>query len=235
MTTNCFRHERESARHYAASAFWALVTVALVVGIVFLAAFHSSLASGFPRVGRCVDARTGVGLRFGADIVCDQLTVKPIAIALNAHQEGYLVNIWGIASGFVSLVGLIVVTRFHGGLPQLIVALSGPSALVLLANAYHALRPPLPVARACALGREVDLHPGLLKLGGKYILVQMAALAIYRSQAIIITQMLGPSQVVIFVVTYKVVALPVDLAYLGDGALHLRVAGKMAMKSSRRP
>ena len=31
----------------------------------------------------------------------------------------------------------------------------------------------------------------------------------------IITQMLGPAQVVIFAVTYKVVALPVDLVYMG--------------------
>jgi O-antigen/teichoic acid export membrane protein len=31
--------DRESARHYAASAFWALVTIALIIGVVFAAAF----------------------------------------------------------------------------------------------------------------------------------------------------------------------------------------------------
>jgi O-antigen/teichoic acid export membrane protein len=40
-------------------------------------------------------------------------------------------------------------------------------------------------------------------------------LGIYQSQAMIITQMISPSQVVIFVVTYKVVALPMDLVYMG--------------------
>ena len=33
--------DRESARHHVASAFWALVTIALVMGVVFMAAFHS--------------------------------------------------------------------------------------------------------------------------------------------------------------------------------------------------
>src|SRR6516162_8426373 len=33
--------DRKSARHHVASAFWALVTIALVMGTVFMAAFHS--------------------------------------------------------------------------------------------------------------------------------------------------------------------------------------------------
>jgi len=45
--------------------------------------------------------------------------------------------------------------------------------------------------------------------------MQFAALGIYQSQAMIITQTLGPSQVVIFVVAYKVIALPVELAWMG--------------------
>src|SRR5713101_4073462 len=32
--------DRESAGHYAASAFWALVAIALIIGVVFMAAFH---------------------------------------------------------------------------------------------------------------------------------------------------------------------------------------------------
>jgi hypothetical protein len=43
--------------------------------------FHS-LASRFPRVGCHLDPGTGVDLRFSTDIVCDQPTVKPVAIAL---------------------------------------------------------------------------------------------------------------------------------------------------------
>jgi O-antigen/teichoic acid export membrane protein len=47
------------------------------------------------------------------------------------------------------------------------------------------------------------------------MIIQLASLGIYQSQAMIITQTLGPSQVVIFVVTYKVIALPLEVAYMG--------------------
>ena len=122
----------------------------------------------------------------------------------------------GIASGLVSLLGLVVVTRFHGGLPQLVLAVSGVPAFVLLANAYYAFRRRYPwLAPAPSAVRWTCIRR-LLKLGGKYMIMQLAALGIYQSQAMIITQMLGPSQVVIFVVTYKVVTLPVDLASMGS-------------------
>jgi O-antigen/teichoic acid export membrane protein len=175
--------DRESARHYAASAFWALVTIALIIGMVFMAAFHFIPWRAVFRV--------------------------------YAHQDGYLANIWGIAYGVVSLLGLIVVTRFHGGLPQLVVALSGIPALVLLANAYHAFVRRYPwLAPAPSAVRWTCIRR-LLKLGGKYMIMQLASLGIYQSQAMIITQMLGPSKVVIFVVTAKVITLPVELAYMG--------------------
>jgi O-antigen/teichoic acid export membrane protein len=133
----------------------------------------------------------------------------------NAHQDGYLVNIWGIAGGVVSLVGLIVVTRFQGGLPKLVFAISGVPAIVLLANAYHAFVRRYPWLAPAPSAVQWTCIRRLLKLGTKYMIMQLAALGIYQSQAMIITQMLGPSQVVIFVVTYKGIALPVDLAYMG--------------------
>jgi O-antigen/teichoic acid export membrane protein len=54
----------------------------------------------------------------------------------------------------------------------------------------------------------------LFSLGGKYLVTQLASLGIYQSQPIIITQMMGPKYVVIFVVAYKIIALPMDLAYM---------------------
>jgi O-antigen/teichoic acid export membrane protein len=43
---------------------------------------------------------------------------------------------------------------------------------------------------------------------------QLASLGIYQSQPLIITQMLGPEKVVIFVVAYKIIALPMDLCFM---------------------
>ncbi len=121
----------------------------------------------------------------------------------------------GDRGGIVWLLGLIVVTHFHGGLPQLVIAVSGVPALVLLGNTYHVFVRRYPwLAPAPSAVRWTCIRR-LLKLGGKYMITQLATLGIYQSQAMIITQMLGPSQVVIFVVTYKVVALPLELVYMG--------------------
>ena len=208
--------DRESARHYAASAFWALVTIALVVGAVFMAAFHS-----IPwRAVFCVsDATTTEELEWTCALVLMLFVINlPLSLLrslYNAHQDGYLANIWGIVSGVVSLLGLIVVTRFHGGLPQLVIAVSGVPALVLLANTYHAFVRRYPWLAPAPSAVRWTCTRRLLKLGGKYMIMQLASLGIYQSQAMIITQMLGPSKVVIFVVTAKVITLPVDLAYMG--------------------
>lgn len=208
--------DRAAARHYAASAFWALVAIALVIGVVFMAAFHSIPWRAIFRVS---DATSTQELRSACALVLTLFLINlPLSLLrslYNAHQDGYLANIWGIASGVVSLLGLIVVTRFHGGLPQLVVAISGVPALVLLANAYYGFIHRYPwLAPAPSAVRWACIRR-LLKLGGKYMIMQLAALGIYQSQAIIITQMLGPSKVMIFVVAFKIMNLPVELTYLG--------------------
>jgi O-antigen/teichoic acid export membrane protein len=208
--------DRESARHYAASAFWALVAIALVVGAVFAATFH---LVPWRAVFRISDATSTQELTSTCALVLTLFVINlPLSLLrslYNAHQDGYLANIWGIVYGVVSLFGLIIVTRFHGGLPQLVFAISGVPAVVLFANAYHAFvrrypwLAPAPSAVRWACARR------LLRLGSKYMVMQLASLGIYQSQAVIITQTLGPSKVVIFVVAYKIVALPVELAYMG--------------------
>jgi O-antigen/teichoic acid export membrane protein len=48
------------------------------------------------------------------------------------------------------------------------------------------------------------------------MVTQLGALGIYQSQPMIITQMLGPASVVIFVVSYKIITLPMDLTYMAN-------------------
>jgi O-antigen/teichoic acid export membrane protein len=208
--------DREAARHYAASAFWALVTIALVIGTVFLAAFNSI---PWRAVFHVSDATSIRELESTCALVMTLFVINlPLSLLgslYNAHQEGYLANIWGATGAVVSLLGLIVVTRLHGGLPQLVVAIAGVPVFVVLANAYYVFVCRYPWLAPAPSAVRWSCIRRLLKLGGKYMIMQLASLGIYQSQAMIITQMLGPSQVVIFVVTYKVIALPVDLAYMG--------------------
>jgi len=208
--------DREKARDYVASAFWALVAIALLVGMAFAVAFT---VIPWRTVFRVSDATSTQELaRTGALVMALFIINLPLSLVrslYNAHQDGYLANLWGIAGGIASLLGLFIVTRFHGGLPELVIAISGLPVFVLFANVYDAFvrRYPWLAPAPSAVRWSCIRH--LLKLGGRYMIMQLAALGIYQSQAMIITQMIGPAQVVIFVVTYKIVALPLDLAYMG--------------------
>jgi O-antigen/teichoic acid export membrane protein len=209
------KDDREAARHYTASAFWALVAIALVIGLVVAGTFQFI---PWRAVFRVSDATSTNELRITCALVLALFVINlPLSLIrslYNAHQDGYLANLWWIVGGVISLLSLIIVTRVHGGLPQLVIALSGVPALTVVASAYHAFVRRYPWLAPAPSAIRWTCIRRLLKLGGKYMVMQLAALGIYQSQAMIITQMLGPSKVVIFVVTYKVVALPMDLVFM---------------------
>ena len=208
--------DRAAARQYAASAFWALVTIALMMGAAFMVAFQ---LIPWRAVFRVSDAISTEELDLTCALVLILFVINlPLTLQrsiYDAHQEGYLANIWGILGSVISLLGLIVVTRFHGGLPKLVIVISGVPALVIFASAYDVFfcrypwRAPAPSAVKWTCIRR------LLRLGGKYTAMQLSGLGIHQSQAMIITQILGPSQVVIFVVAFKIITLPTELTYMG--------------------
>jgi len=209
-------HDRAAARRYTASAFWALVTIALVIGIAFTAVFHFI---PWPAVFRVSDAIPIQELELTCALVLALFVVNlPLNLLrsiYNAHQEGYLVNIWWIVGSAISLLGLIVVTRFQGGLPELVIVMSGIPALVVFASAYHVFFCHYPWLAPAPSAVKLTCIRRLLTLGGKYMTMQLAALGIYQSHAIIITQTLGPSRVAIFVVAFKIITLPTDLTNMG--------------------
>jgi O-antigen/teichoic acid export membrane protein len=208
------KEDREGAQHYAASAFWALTAVGVVTGIVAAATFR---LIPWREVFRVSAATSTHELQLTCALTLGFLVLNfPLSMQqsiYSAYQDGFLANIWGIAGNSLALLALVIVSQSHGGLPQLVLALSGTRAVVSLANyfflfrRYHWLKPsPFAVRWKCI--------KRLFSLGGKYLVTQLASLGIYQSQPMIITQMMGPKYVVIFVVAYKIIALPMDLVFM---------------------
>jgi O-antigen/teichoic acid export membrane protein len=209
------RDDRQAAREYAASAFWALFAVSAAMGLVLAFTFRWIPWRAIFRVSMDVSTRE-------LHLAC-ALTLLVFALSLplnmlnsiySAYQDGFMSNMWSMSSNVLALVGLIVVSQFRGGLPALIVATFATRALVSIVNAvylftfrYRWLRPAPSAVRWARLSR-------LLKLGGKYMVTQFASLCIFQSQPLMITQLLGPSKVTIFVIAYKIITMPVDLAYI---------------------
>jgi O-antigen/teichoic acid export membrane protein len=208
------KEDREGAQHYSASAFWALTGVGVVTGIAALATFH---LIPWRRVFQVSAATSTHELQLTCALTLGFLVLNfPLSMQqsiYSAYQDGFLANIWGIAGNSLALLALVIVSQSHGGLPQLILAISGTRAAVNVANyfflfrRYYWLKPSPFAVRWHCIKR-------LFSLGGKYLVTQLASLGIYQSQPMIITQMMGPKYVVIFVVAYKIIALPMDLVFM---------------------
>jgi O-antigen/teichoic acid export membrane protein len=206
--------DRETARQYASSAFWVLTCISLISGVMAIIGFHWISWRAVFQVSTATsthELNVACAMTLAIFILSFPLSLQ-YAI-YSAYQEGYLANIWSIATNTLALLALLIVSRFHGGLPHLIFAMAGTRTLVAMANNYYLFRRyhwlmPYPSAVRWSCVQR------LFKLGSKYMVTQLAALGIYQSQPMIITQMLGPASVVIFVVSYKIITLPMDLIYL---------------------
>lgn len=203
------RDDRELARELVATAFWSLVGIALVLTLLFVVTFQFI---SWPAV---FNAPSTVSLSELHWAVIFSLTsfvlIFPLSIVdaiYQSYQKGYIGNIWTMAGSALSLVALIAVTRVRGGLPLLVVALSGVRILVTLGNVgylfgrqYPWLLPsPHVVSR-----RSLRL---LSSLGVKYVVAQLAGIGMFQSQPMIIAHALGPAQVGIFNVTQRLLTLP---------------------------
>jgi O-antigen/teichoic acid export membrane protein len=206
--------DRVRAQQYTASAFWSLTAISATSGILMLAFFRYISWRAVFRVSTATsthELQWACGLTLLLFVIGFPLSIQNSIY--NAYQDGYLSNMWSIAGNGLSLIALVAVSQTHGGLPQLVLALSGTRSLVAFANIFFLFRRynwivPVPSAVRWSCVKR------LFKLGSKYLVAQLASLGIYQSQPMIITQMLGPSKVVIFVVAYKIISLPIDLVYM---------------------
>lgn len=207
--------DRRAAQEYTSSAVWALSAVAAVFAVVTIASFRYIPWSSVFKVSTVAPHELAVACALTLALFIVGLPLSVQNSIYSAYQDGYLSNAWGIAMNLTSLAALVIVTRFRGGLPELVLALSGTRTLVAVINVYYMFfkryRWLLPVPSAV---RWHCVHR-LFKLGAKYFVTQIGSLGIYQSQPMIITQILGPAKVMVFVVAQKIITLPMDLVYMG--------------------
>ena len=208
------KDDRAGAQHYSASAFWALTGVSALAATISLVTFRMIPWRVVFRVSAATsthELQMACALTLAFFVLAFPLSTQ--YSIYSAYQDGFLANIWGIASNALALLALVIVSQSHGGLPQLVLALSGTRATVSIANGFFIFRryPWLMPAPSAVRWHCIKR---LFSLGGKYLVTQLASLGIYQSQPIIITQLLGPAKVVIFVVAYKIIVLPMDLVFM---------------------
>ena len=124
------------------------------------------------------------------------------AVTYDALQEGKLQNYWGMVGNVASLVALIIVTRTHGGLVRLVMAMSGTSLIVnvlsgvWLFGRYKPILAPRPQAVQISSARR------LLHAGGTFFLIQIVALTVFQTANFIVAKFSGSASVPSYSLTY---------------------------------
>ena len=188
------KEDRVGAQQYTSSAFWALTGVSVLSGIAAVAFFRYIPWRAVFRVSAATsthELQVACALTLLFFVLAFPLSIQ--FSIYSAYQDGFLANVWSIAGNALSLAALVVVSQTHGGLPQLVLALSGTRCLVAIANVFFLFRRYYWIVPAPSAVRWSCVKR-LFSLGSKYLVTQMASLGVYQSQPIIITQMLGASQ-----------------------------------------
>ena len=209
------KDNRLLAREYAAAAFWSLFLISTVLGVAFLAGFNHVPWKAVFRVSNAVNSaelNQACGLTLAFFVLSFPLNM--LNSVYSAYQDGFVSNLWAIAGNLSALLGLLYVTQLHGGLPQLVIALCGTRLLVTATSAIYMFGHRYPWLAPWPSYVRVIRIKRLLSLGSKYMVTQLAGLSMNQSQPIMITQILGPSYVVVFVVLQRLLNIPLTLLYM---------------------
>jgi O-antigen/teichoic acid export membrane protein len=208
------KDDRELARDYVASAFWALLAITSLVSVIFGVAFSRIPWRAIFHVSGDISTQElhlTCALAVASFVVV--LPLNMVSSIYSGYQDGFVASIWAIASNTLSLASLVAVTHYRGGLPLLILAVSATRFLVALANGIYLFAWRYPWLRPKPSAVRWSRIKYLFSLGSNYMISQVAGLGIHQSQSMIITQMLGPSQVPMFVIAQKIVTFASSLMY----------------------
>ncbi len=217
ITTAVGQNRPDLVRAHVANGFLLLGGIAGLTGIVALSAWPfidwSALLGVTSAVGR---REVGPAVGIALAIFALQFPISITGKIYMAYQEGRIANYWGTAGNVLSLLALLLVTRTEGGLPWLVIAVSGTGLLVNAANTAWLLLWHKPFLRPSLRHADPGSIRSLGQVGGKFFLLQMMALVTYESPNLIIGYSLGAAQVPVYRLTYTLfnyAALPQSILF----------------------
>lgn len=203
ITTAVGQDRPDRVRAHVTNGFLLLGGIAALTGIIALSAWPFINWSALLGV-TSPDARREIGPAVAIAIVIFALQF-PISITAKiymAYQEGRIANYWAAAGNVLSLVALVIVTRTEGGLPWLVVAVSGTGLLVSAVNTAWLLFVHKPFLRPGLRYADPTSVWSVGQVSGKFFLLQMMALVTFESPNLIIGYYLGAAHVPVYRLTY---------------------------------
>jgi O-antigen/teichoic acid export membrane protein len=148
-------------------------------------------------------------------IVCTALSM-PLGTVLRVqlgYQQGFVGDLWNAAGNALALVGIIVVTHFNGGLPQLVLAVAGVPVIATAANwsfQFFYSRPWLR-PRISLFSPRAAMQ--LAAVGGLFFVQQCFGLLYYVSDNLVIARTMGASDVARYAVMQRIFSIGLVAQY----------------------
>jgi O-antigen/teichoic acid export membrane protein len=198
------RGDTVAARRYVTSGFYLLFGIAAILVGLFVVAYP---LIPWPRVFNVGSAAAikEAGPAMLVLVVCLALNL-PLGIVQRvqlAYQEGYASNLWQAAGSLMALTGVLLAIHFRGGLPWLVLAMSGGPVVALLLNwvaEFGWLKPWLfPQHRFFRLAAAQRIAGA----GLMFMILQLATALAFSSDNIVIAQVLGAAAVTQYAVPMR--------------------------------
>jgi O-antigen/teichoic acid export membrane protein len=211
---------KELAGHYSATAFWMMLLVTCVLGLVGWVAWpFINWGSVFhlkdPNLQ--LEASKAIAVAYGVFLL--GLPAGLAAKLLGGYQEVRIANIFAAGGSILSLLMIILVVRQHGSLADLIGGYSGAmvaGGVLCLLWVWIWHKPWLAprVSKITVTGAKK-----LMRSGGQFFVIQLAGLVVFNSDNLVIAHYLSPAAVTPYSVTWRLVGYAAALQTLMTPAL----------------
>ena len=196
--------DSDSTARAVSTAFFALLGLAVVLGVLFLAVYPFVPWESIFNVSG--DAASGVGAAAAAFAV-GVLLALPLGVVQRAEigmQEMFIANAWQVVGRLLGLAGVIIAVAVGASLPYLVLAIAVAPALALAGNGGELFFRRRRWLRPSLKRVDRDVAGALLRIGSLFFVLSIAIAVAYESDALVLTQILGPATVTTYAVTMRV-------------------------------
>ena len=213
-------NDKERAATYFATAFWVVVGISALLGLVGSILWPFIHCVSIFHVQNPILGHETSHAMAAAFIVF--LLALPTSLAskiLGGYQELHASNLFTAAGSVLSLLVVVAVIHFHGNLTFLVAGFAGSSvaanaACLLWICLFHKpwMKPWPRRISAGSIGR-------IFRSGSQFFVIQLAGLIVFNSDNIVISHYLSPAAVTPYAITFRLVGYILMLQTLITPAL----------------
>ena len=206
--------DRKRAAEAVSTTFFMLSGIAVVVAVLFAVSAHLVSWSLVFNVTSPVARREllpTLAVIVGCFVV--NLAFGVVQRVQLGYQEGYRSNLWQMCGNVVGLAGVLIVTRGSGGLPWLVLCMTGAQSLSVVCNFVNQLYRVRPWLRPRLALINPHTSRTLMRTGFLFCGLTVAALVGTSTDNLIIAHFCGSAAVARYDIVYKLSMLTLVVQY----------------------